>query len=67
MTDPAAFDFSPDGTFMAVVDYGDILKGFTLSTPFDSSTISATQSIGLSNTRWASNPSASGSNYLTNY
>ena len=67
LTNPAAFDFSPDGTFMAVVDYGDILKGFTLSTPFDSSTISATQSIGLSNTRWNSNPSASGSIYLTNY
>jgi len=68
MTDPAAFDFSPDGTLMAVVDYGtDILKGFTLSTPFDSSTISTTQSIDLSNERWASNPSSSGSIYLTNY
>ena len=68
MTDPSAFDFSPDGTLMAVVDYGtDNLKGFTLSTGFDSSTISATQAIDLSNDRWASGPSASGSNYLTNY
>lgn len=68
LTNPTAFDISPDGTLMAVVDYNtDTLKGFTLSTPFDSSTISSTQSIDLSTDRWWSNPSASGSNYLTNY
>ena len=63
MTNPAAFDISSDGTLMAVIDYNtDTLKGFTLSTAFDSSTISATQSIDLSNSSWLS---VNGS--LTNY
>lgn len=59
-TDPHAFDFSPDGTKLTVVNLGsDRLYYYTLSTGFDITTLSSGVSVPMNYAEWAS-PSSLG-------
>jgi 6-phosphogluconolactonase (cycloisomerase 2 family) len=61
-TTPNAFDFSPDGTKLTVVNFSnDSLYYYTLSTGFDITTLSAGERVIMNYSEWAS-PSSLGDN-----